>query len=652
MNNISSSLTIDNRLKDVIIESWQPPFLGSISQWAERNVVLPAGGFAMDGDFRIGKTKYLEFLFELFKDHKIRQINLLASVQCAKSAFAQICLLWTMLNEKGMAVYLCQTEDEANKMIDTRLIPMLKNCKELSDLAQHLDVRAIKKKSILLPNISVFISSPKPNFLQSKSIKVLIGDELHLWENQAAIQLAKDRTTFYPKNHKILFVSRAGNENDQWYNECIKAGKTYEWAWNCPSCSFQQPYYWDYQREDKSYAGVNFHPIVRYEDGTTNYIETAKKATLECVKCRGQIKDNEYNRTQLALSGSWVMTENPQGMPTSVTVKINSMGNPYLPIGYDETQPGDSLVIQYLQAKDLEKVGIIDDFKTFWTQKLNRFWTERAGSSIISAPMELYDGQREWKDETARFMTVDIQRGHGHAQGTIEKFAVVVRAWSQATAESRGLYRGYVDALPREHPSGSWGNIEMIQQKYGVMDQAVFVDSGYNTHEVYYQCANHWHEHAQKKGVIVSWNAVKGDDADSFPFINKDGMKERRLYKISDPINVTGQKGQGVKRCPLTIYSGPQVKDILYRLRTGQGAKWLWDSVNAEYDKQMNVEQKVQVKGKPKGTLMWQNVTGETNDFFDCECMQVLAACKSGILYPKTNFKQITPQSGSIIKTS
>lgn len=245
------------------------------------------------------------------------------------------------------------------------------------------------------------------------------------------------------------------------------------------------------------------------------------------------------------------------------------------------------LAEMYLRAKESSKRGDIEDLKNFYQKRLALAWGDLEEDFTLDIEPSGYRMGDEWEQEAAvgaknaiippphenpnrirlRFLTVDVQMDH---------FFAVVRSWS-ATASSRLVFCGKLQ---------TWEDIELLQEKYHIFPNLVFVDAGYSTFEVYRNCAKN------------KWTALMGDGRKEFP--HKVGGKiAQRFYSTARHSLVSD------KKCRMHYWSNLGVKDTLARLRSNQdpesGATWeIPSDVPEEYVKMLDSEQRIK-KGKSVG---------------------------------------------------
>jgi hypothetical protein len=189
-----------------------------------------------------------------------------------------------------------------------------------------------------------------------------------------------------------------------------------------------------------------------------------------------------------------------------------------------------------------------------------------------------------------RFLTVDVQMDH---------FWLVVRSWS-ATGASRLVW--CQKAL-------TWEEVETIQKRYVIHDNLVIVDAGYNSYEVYRQCARH------------RWTAAMGDARATFTH-RSGGTSVQRFYAPVRKVQVARSL-----KCRMHYWSNLNIKDILARIRhqVAEDGLPMWEvptDVPEEYVAQMESEHRL----KKGNRWQWEQIGNRPNHLFDAECLQVLGA--------------------------
>lgn len=423
--------------------------------------------------------------------------------------------------------------------------------------------------------------------LQSRSIRWLIGDETWQWPS-GHMQQAEARVTAFGWLGKCIFLSQGGTENDDTHRK-FETTDMREWEFKCPKCGKYQPYKWSNIEWDKNY---------RDGEGRMDFAKVRSSVRLVCEFCKHEIADSDANRKLLNSSAKFV-PQNPNAPTTKAGFHWNSLAS----MSWGE------LAEMYLRAKESGRRGDMEDLKNFYQKRLALPWGDLEEDFTLDISPSGYRMGDDWESEAAvgtkgailppphenknrvrlRFLTVDVQMDH---------FYAVVRSWA-CDASSRLVYCAKLQ---------TWEDVEILQNRFGVFPQLVFVDAGYSTFEVYRNCAKH------------NWTALMGDGRRDFPH-RVNGKITQRFYSTARHPLVSDRK------CRMHYWSNLGIKDTLARLRSNQnpdeGSTWEVPSdVPEEYLKMLDSEQRV----KNGNSWEWRQIGKRPNHYWDCEAMQVCAA--------------------------
>lgn len=329
-----------------------------------------------------------------------------------------------------------------------------------------------------------------------------------------------------------------------------------------------------------------------------DFAKVRSSVRLVCEFCKHEIADSDANRKLLNSSAKFV-PQNPNAPATKAGFHWNSLAS----MSWGE------LAEMYLRAKELCRRGDLEDLKNFYQKRLALPWGDLEEDFTLDISPSGYRMGDDWESEAAvgakgailppphenknrvrlRFLTVDVQMDH---------FYAVVRSWA-CDASSRLVYCAKLQ---------TWEDVEILQSRFGVFPQLVFVDAGYSTFEVYRNCAKH------------NWTALMGDGRRDFPH-RVNGKITQRFYSTARHPLVSDRK------CRMHYWSNLGIKDTLARLRSNQnpdeGSTWEVPSdVPEEYLKMLDSEQRV----KKGNSWEWRQIGKRPNHYWDCEAMQVCAA--------------------------
>lgn len=576
-----------NALTTLLAPNWRLPERIPPWKWCEENVKnIPYS--PIPGHFKSANSPWVREVMEAMADPDIRLVSIVAPVQSSKTISAELCLCYIIANFPGPCLWLSQTDADAKDQAEARLHKLFSECDAVKKLFPA-DRHKKKTQTVFFSNgmtLWVLGAHAKSN-LQSRSIRWLIGDETWQWPN-GHMQQAEARVTAFGWLGKCIFLSQGGTENDDTHRK-FEMTDMREWEFKCPKCGKYQPYKWSNIEWDKNY---------RDDEGRMDFAKVRSSVRLVCEFCKHEIADSDANRKLLNSSAKFV-PQNPNAPTTKAGFHWNSLAS----MSWGE------LAEMYLRAKESGRRGDMEDLKNFYQKRLALPWGDLEEDFTLDISPSGYRMGDDWESEAAvgtkgailppphenknrvrlRFLTVDVQMDH---------FYAVVRSWA-CDASSRLVYCAKLQ---------TWEDVEILQNRFGVFPQLVFVDAGYSTFEVYRNCAKH------------NWTALMGDGRRDFPH-RVNGKITQRFYSTARHPLVSDRK------CRMHYWSNLGIKDTLARLRSNQnpdeGSTWEVPSdVPEEYLKMLDSEQRV----KNGNSWEWRQIGKRPNHYWDCEAMQVCAA--------------------------
>lgn len=601
---------VANELLQVFSDGFQMPYTGSLIEWGRENVILP-DAYAIPGSLDLSTSPYLIEPAKALLNGKYRQLNLIGSTQTGKTMLGnEVFIPWIICENPGPVMKLHQNDDVASDFVETRLSPLLHNCKPI---VPYLTFKrySVKKRGIVLPHMAVKVSGAHENISHGFTIRYLLMDEAHLYD-AGLIEKFIARTTAFAGRRKIVITSQpnqAGSELEKYY----KLGDVYEWQWKCPHCNKLQPWAWSQQRNDLTYGGINWETVLNKDGETTNIQASAATAWLECFHCRHQIPDNITNRRMLNDTGEYVLIH--EGGDKEV-ISYNWPGFVNINLTFN------SFVVQYLNAKKIQRAtGLNEDMVTFVNQVLGKFYKSEPMSDVSKILLGEYDTNPETKNEKAiRVLSVDCQR-----KGLVKYY--VVREFDKDGNESRLLDFGIMRA---------WDEVDAMAKKWNIPYPLVIIDSGDGeaTTEIYQECVKHGQTIRLPSGIFdyICWCPAKGSDKLSFQHPDK----TTRFYAPAgkgDAMFPVEAKLRGIP-APFVLWSNYSVKTILMKLRDNAipGVRWLVKTKDPEYEKMLYSEGLQSVVDKKTGQIVqrWVKI-GEHNHFLDCEAQALVQAMRAGV---------------------
>lgn len=566
-----------------------------IFDWARENIDLPAS-YQIPGRFHVEKSRHLIEPFKALYDDTIRRVVLMKAIQTGGTLVADIYVPWVMATNPGNVMWIMQTDDIAKDHSESRMLPVMKRCAALQRLLPD-DPRKIRIQEILFKSdVALYIQGPSINNLQSKSIRVVIGDEVWLWEPGVLTELI-GRQSAYRRvgTDKGLFISQAGKKDDQ-FDALWQEGSRRIWTVQCEHCRdwFEPRWTWEV-----SVNGTMEYRGMRWDDD-------GHQVRYQCPLCGECMVDTPR------LKANWNLTGRFSGEQagTVASFKWNCV----------ITDSWQELVAEFRKANLAKRNGSTLPLQQFLQKKMAEPWDERMGVEQVMLLTSAYTpGPEKWEHETHRFMTVDVQKDY---------FVVVIRAWAN-DGSSRLLHF--------DPKVSTWPELRELQTRFGIIRAAVDEKYGIRSAEVRKWC------------FIYDWIAFRGSDKKDFP---NPEMGKRTLYSVPQLTDIfVGIKDKdrakffegfspeamakfesGNRSCIVVDWAGPTVRDIFCNLRDGKGAKWeAYDGVGREYNEQLYGFVK-RTRHDPRGNEIQEYHVIGPDHAADCESMQVVVAAMNEIL--------------------
>lgn len=569
---------------------WSPRQVLSVQQWAEANLYLSERVSSSAGAYSTLLTPYVREPLENFKDDHTRTMVLCWGAQTAKTTTILAGLAYRLDVNPVPAMWVMPNENLARSFSEYRWQPLVLDCPVL---ARHKPANADKFKIMEqhFDRMSLwFFGSNSPANLASRSVGLLICDETDKFAEASsreagAIQLAEARTRTYPLSLTIQ-TSTPTTEFGYIWQAFLRGDQRYYHV-PCPHCNEFQVLTWPNVKWDKEAKG---------EDGTWDNERVRATAYYECPKCKGRITDGQ--KTKMLRLGKW-RPANPNPEPNVKSYSLSGIYSPWETFG--------KLAVKFVNDKK-SLVGLQD----FVNSVLAQPWVENPEESTDKVEGSGYRMGEVWAEADRRIISADIQEAKGFHMW------VVVRAW-KLDGTSRLEWCGRLE---------TWDALRVMQLDWKVDDKMVFVDSGDQTRDVYYQACK------------FGWTCLLGSDSHLFAHVTPNSRINRPYSALQwgDPLSGTGRvaqaEGLAKKRCPVIRWSNPTIKDILTALKNKRMGSWLIPlDTPEEWHKHINSEIKKPkynpISGRTK--LVWHRIHKD-NHLRDCECMNLVGAMLLGCM--------------------
>lgn len=568
---------------------WRKPDRRAIPDWLHDHWFLPPS-YAQPGRFDVSTSRHLIAPFEAIQDDSVREVSLMGAIQTGKTLVVEGAIAWVIPNSPGPIMWTLQTDEDAREHCNQRFMEALKSIHQIREMLPE-DRHLKQMAAIYFGPFFLEVNGANLNNLQRVSVRWKFNSECWLWK-QGLLAHARGRVSAFEKagNSKVVNESQGGSVGDD-FDLAWKAGHQAVWGIKCFGCGKHSPLEFEGKiiTEPNRRACVVWNEDARRQDGSWNVGRACETVRWVCPQCGHEHADTAKTRAQWNADGDYISLR-PDADPRLASFRWEAL----------VARSQAALVAQFLEARKAQKAGVTQAMMDFTRQRRALPWQDEDSSEVIllkGAGYKLSEIKPADKidNEANRFVTVDRQRDH---------FWVAVRAWRR-DGSSRLLYFSRV-VMPEQ--------IEEIRKTYAVESQLVFEDAGYFPEGVYTDCAKY------------GWTALKGSGENYFS-VETHGKKIKRLWSQVSPILFNGTK------VPLIHWASDPIKDVLYNLRSGRGAKWETpDDIGTEYESQLNGDRKKAFQNKKTGRSEWRWQRTHANHAHDLEAMQTVVAMILSVL--------------------
>jgi len=269
-----------------------PPPDMTVSQCAEKYRVLSREDSAAPGQWRTYDRPYQVEIMDACSTPRIQYVTVIGGAQWGKTQILNNIILYIIIANPGPIMVVCPTERAAEKWSKTRLMPMVRDCPELSAL---IGEKSRDSSNTILEKqfpggLLVAVGANAPAGLASQPVKILLMDEIDRIESSVTVgnegdfeDLAEARTGDF-RGRRLIYkcttptiLGRSRGENS-W-----KESDQRKWHWACPHCGHEQV--------------ADFRQVVFHEKAEPVYA------------CKGggcEIIEADFRRAILA--GRWIAT--------------------------------------------------------------------------------------------------------------------------------------------------------------------------------------------------------------------------------------------------------------------------------------------------------------------------------------------------------
>ena len=598
---------ITNRFIDAFVNSFQPPFTGSIPDYIYGHGRLPAfyGKFA--GSFDIKLCPYLGDVFSAIQDNSTEIIHAVGAAGTGKTLASELAIPFWITQSPGNILKIHQKKDTITDFMGPRLVPLLKSFESIKPMLSERG--AVTKDHITIgTDLTIKVCSPTENDLHGFHCKYLTWDEAHLAEPgdlQKGILRTVSNTGL---GRKIVISSTPGIKGGE-LSTSIHKGLIYSWGWQCPKCKNHQALEWNKQWDANTTGSGYGITWDKYKDKSGNYYygKTGDTARLVCYYCKHTVADNENERYAVFNNGKHICIK-ATGDPHIKTWLWSAFVNPKISF--------KSAVIQYLQARTKHKLyKLDDDLVTFYQSVLGVEWDPVRPVSIAKIAIKAVDKNATWKHI---IMAVDYQK--------IDSARYYVIFGFDESGNGQELLHGQVN---------SWDEIERISEQFNIPKHCIFVDCGYQYYSVLAESVKRgntteYTDNGVTYSETIGWTCLRGEKLKTWDWA--DGVK--RYYSDCIPVDA----GPGIPAARMHYWSGTPIKFIFESLRDNRGmVKWHFNSTDNDFIQQLYSE----TYKEDKKLFTKDN---DNNHYYDCCCMVIVGAMLLGIPLLHPNVESVITQ--------
>ncbi len=543
----------------------------TVSEWAEKNRIIPPHKSVEPGRWRNSRTPYLVKIMDSFNDLQIENIIFCSATQVGKTQaiLNQLGFLIDIDPDPALVVY--PTEDTGRAIFRDFIEPMIDASPVLRAKKPYSSDDFTLSRMAFRNGAEIFLAwANSPASLASKPIRYLFLDEVDKYpvtagKEASPIELAMERTsTFW--NRKIIMVSTPTIETGHIWQAFKNAEIRFYYHVPCPHCGHYQRLIFEQVKWPKELDSLS-----KIED----------TAYYECEKCKKKITD-KY-KSDMLIKGKWKGDKNIRKYKT-IAFHLSGLYSPWRTFG--------QVARKFLETKTHPER--LQNFVNSWLAEPWKDLTARIKQDEDIENLKLYMHHEKGvvpSEAVALTAGVDVQ---------VDRFYFVIRAWAN----------DYTSWLVLEGAVQTWDELEKILflSSFNTTDNEVMkvelacIDSGYRTQEVYEFVARNYPRAISVKGASTD---LKGRP---YSLPSNDAKKQ---LGVSAPYLIN------------TLY----FKDFIYmrrRIPAGENGAWyIYRGVSEDYLRQITSEIRVLDKGKPKWKKRTETVP---NHLWDAEVYSAAAA--------------------------
>lgn len=456
----------------------KPKEFMTISEWAERYMVLPQGSNE-PGRYRVSNMPFQKEILDAIADPDVMDVTIMSSAQVGKTTIILCGIGYYIEYEPSTQLMVLSTLNLSKIFSKTKLASMLGDVKVLrekigSTKSRDADNTQLYKK--YPGGYLILAGANSPDSLSSMSIRIVWMDEVDRFPDSAGdegnpIMLAERRSTSFwnAKHIKTSTPTRAGFSKIE---AEYKKGTMEEWMVQCPCCGEWQPY--EFER-------IEF-----------------KSVTMKCAGCGEKIGERDWKEAE----HKWI-AEHPE-RKNHRSFHLNQLASPF---------SNWEKIIQIYKAayQKMKKLHDPNDMITFVNTILGRTWDDTdvdedsVDKETLKARAETYHADIPY-GVIVLTAAVDVQK---------DRFEIEIRGWAREY-QSWGIYKTEI-----------YGNIEQ-NEVWDELEDYIFGQS-------------FSFEDGARLGVAAACIDTGGDHTNAvYKWVKRMKRKGRPVYGIKGYAGVAG----------------------------------------------------------------------------------------------------------------
>lgn len=483
-----------------LTEVLRPKPYMTVTEWAETNMILPAGSNE-PGHYSSKNMPFQREIMDAIADPYVKDVSVMSSAQVGKTTMILCGIGYYIDYEPSTQMMLLPTLSLSEKFSKTRLATMIRDVPVLADKIAPAKAKD-SDNTILFKQYAgghiVLAGANSAASLSSMPLRVIWMDEVDRFPESAGtegnpIKLAEKRSTTY-WNAKHIKTSTPTVRGRSKIEDAYNTGSMEEWCVQCPCCGTWQPF---------EFSRVVF-----------------KNVAMACVDCGEEIEERYWKESPQ----KWIAAH-PERRDNR-SFHLNELASPFV--------AWQDIINEFKAAKEkMDRFHDVEDLKAFINTALGEVWDE-AETGQDNEQMD-----EETLEQRAEYYDADLPDGVIMLTAAVDvqndRFEVEIRGWAREY-ETWGIYK--TEIYGNIEKNKIWDELEeYISQPLHFADgrslgvAATAIDTGGNhTNSVY-----KWVKKMHQKGKSVY--GIKG-------YAGKAGIP--LVYKTQD-VDIKEETSNGKK---------------------------------------------------------------------------------------------------------